>query len=283
MDHADFPWRPLGTLLVGNGLLTASELERALVEQRRTGRLLGQILVGAGYLTALSLARALAEQHGVELQPAMSSALTSGPAPPLPPEAPPRQVPSPEPQGRAWRPLGKLLVAKGFLTGTELDQALAEQEQHPQRRLGAILVARGYLSGSALALALAEQHGVELETEDEFKLDLQAVVRSAAPGEPSYRVFEVAYEPSYQPGSILYESANFLEAADFACEFVERQNPEALEIQRTHGAARETVWMYSESRAAAAATSRKSLVETFGFDPMRWDAGARFDSESKSQ
>jgi hypothetical protein len=280
MNQADFPWHPLGTLLVGEGLLTATELEAALVEQRRSGRLLGQILVGAGYLTALSLAQALSAQHGVELQPTSSSGLRAATDPRHhPPKAPPRQIRSTEAHGQAWRPLGKLLVSKGFLTGTELEQALAEQEQRPERRLGEIVVARGYLSGPALAVALAEQHGVDLETEDELAADLQTVIRPASPGEPRYRVCEVAYEPTYQPGSILYESTNFLEAADFACEFVERQNPDALEIQRTHGEARETIWMYSESRATAAATSRKSLVETFGFDPMRWDAGARFDSE----
>ena len=46
MDQADFPWRPLGLLLVDKGLMTSNELELALAEQRRTGRLLGQILVG---------------------------------------------------------------------------------------------------------------------------------------------------------------------------------------------------------------------------------------------
>jgi hypothetical protein len=43
-----------------------------------------------------------------------------------------------------------------------------------------------------------------------------------------------------------------------------------LEIHRTHGAAQETVWNYSASRAAAVATERKHLAETFGFDPTAW-------------
>ena len=38
-----FPWRQLGALLADEGLLTPTELELALDEQRRTGRLLGQI------------------------------------------------------------------------------------------------------------------------------------------------------------------------------------------------------------------------------------------------
>jgi len=57
MDSAQFPWRPLGALLVEKGLLTGAELEQALAEQRRTGRVLGEILVGSGYVSGLALAR----------------------------------------------------------------------------------------------------------------------------------------------------------------------------------------------------------------------------------
>jgi hypothetical protein len=71
-------------------------------------------------------------------------------------------------------------------------------------------------------------------------------------------------------GSSLYESANFLEAVDFAFELIEREQPPVLEIQKVDGATRETVWTYSEKRAAAEAASRKSLVATYGFDPARW-------------
>jgi hypothetical protein len=46
-----FPWRQLGELLVAEGLLTEDELEQALAEQAKTGRLLGQILVSNSYLS----------------------------------------------------------------------------------------------------------------------------------------------------------------------------------------------------------------------------------------
>ncbi|MDX6387070.1 MAG: hypothetical protein QOD85_872, partial [Gaiellaceae bacterium] len=62
----------------------------------------------------------------------------------------------------------------------------------------------------------------------------------------------------------------FLEAADFAFEFVEEHDPAALEIHRSLGAAQETVWNYSASRAAAVNVERKELVQTFGFDPTTW-------------
>ena len=86
---------------------------------------------------------------------------------------------------------------------------------------------------------------------------------------------EVVLEPAYQAGSVLYEHANFLEAADFAAEFVERRNPEALEIRRAEGNASETVWTYSESRARAAEAAQERLVDTFGFDPNRWGRPVR--------
>ena len=247
-----------------DGLLGATELEQALEEQRRTGRLLGQILVRSGYVSGFALAQALAKQHGVELR-ATDGLETPG-------------APSPDRPQEAWQPLGALLVTKGFVSDAELEQALAEQRQSKGRRLGEILVGLGHLSGAGLALALAEQHGLDLGTEEELEAHVETVIRPAASGEPTYRVFEVVYEPVYRAGSLLYQSTNFLEAADFACEFVARSNPEAVEIQKTQGEACETVWTYSEKRAAAEDSSRKSLVETFGFDPMRWDAGASFDS-----
>lgn len=269
--HAAFPWRPLGDLLVDQQLLTEDELEQALSEQARTGRLLGQIIVNNGYLSAFSLARVLSEQHGVDLQPVTS---------PQPPErkptlslADPPALGSPETRRDAlWRPLGKVLVERGFLTETQLADALAEQ-QAANGRLGEILVSRGLLSGLELAQALAEQHGVELDTEREPELHAQ--VRPSTAEEPTYRVFEVVFEAGYQRRTPVYESANFLEAADYAFEFVEQHEPEAVEIERTHGATQETVWNYSATRAAAASASRKALVETFGFDPTRWGTKRR--------
>jgi hypothetical protein len=248
-----FPWRQLGELLVAQELLTEDELEQALAEQATSGRLLGQILVANGYLSAFSLARVLSEQHGVELTrheaaPSLAAPLAAAPE-------------------QAWRPLGKLLVELEFLTESQLERALAIQHDEGGR-LGEILVSRGLLSGTELAQALAEQHGVQLGAQDEA--GLKTVVRAIAPEEPVYKVFEVIFEPGYQRRTPLFENANFLEAADFAYEFVQEHDPAALEIHRTQGAAQETVWNYSASRAAAVQAERKELVDTFGFDPTAW-------------
>lgn len=247
-----FPWRQLGELLVAEELLTEDELEQALSEQAASGRLLGQIIVANGYLSAFSLARVLSEQHGVQLSP------REGAPAPAPVAAAPEQ---------AWRPLGQVLVDLEFLTESQLERALAAQREEGCR-LGEILVSRGLLSGGELAQALAEQHGVELAAQDE--VELQTVVRPLTAEEPVYRLFEVIFEPGYQRRTELFESANFLEAADYAFEFVDQHDPAALEIHRTHGAAQETVWNYSASRAAVVNAERKDLAQTFGFDPTLW-------------
>lgn len=264
MDQADFPWRPLGALLVEDELLAPAELERALAEQRRTGRLLGQILVDQGHMTAVALARMLAKQHGVELRSSTSVEL----------EAPHRSATTASParssgNERSWRPLGALLVENGLLPDTALREALAEKSAHPDRRLGEILVERGHLSGAVLASALAEQHGLALATVA-LAGELEAVTVPAAPGKPTYEVFSIAYEPTEERRTSLYKGPNLLDAADFACDYVDREQPFAVEIERRDGKACETVWTYSRERAEAAASSSKSLVETFGFDPTRW-------------
>ena len=60
-------WPPLGALLVGEGLLSDDELERALAQQRlSTSQRLGEILVERGVVTPAHVARLVAEQY--ELQ-----------------------------------------------------------------------------------------------------------------------------------------------------------------------------------------------------------------------
>src|SRR4029453_16137693 len=73
MGSNEFPWRPLGMLLVSDGLLSEADLERALEQQERTGRLLGEILVARDCVTGTELAKALARQHGVELRAVAAS------------------------------------------------------------------------------------------------------------------------------------------------------------------------------------------------------------------
>jgi hypothetical protein len=237
VSPSQFPWRPLGQLLVDRGLLTSRELDQALAEQRRTGRLLGQVLVWRGYISARALALTLAEQHGVGVRSEPSAA--------------PSRTRDPGPRPVAWRQLGRVLVDRGSLTEVELERALFEQRRTPGRRLGELLVAGGYVTGPELALALAEQHGVELESESELGTRLETVLAPVAAGEAVYHVRTVAYAPTYSPGPILLLTASFLEAADFACEYAQSESPDALEIEKVDGLVSETIWTYSAVRAAA--------------------------------
>lgn len=254
MDQAAFPWQTLGKLLVEDELLTPTELERALAAQRETGRLLGQILVEQGSMTGVELARALARQHGVEVQATGDEHAVAEP----PPEALSAR------RERPWRPLGAVLVDNGFVAEPDLQQALEEKRAHQDRRLGEILVRRGHLSAARLALALADQHGVSLETPMRA-----AEGRTASQEGPTFCVLAVGYEQGGRR-TVLYEGPNLLDAADFACEYVDREEPLALEIERRDLKGSETVWTYSRDRAVAEAASSKPLVETFGFDPTRW-------------
>jgi hypothetical protein len=255
MESTHFPWRPLGALLVEQDLISPEELEEALAEQRRSGRLLGEILVDRGWLGAFSLARVLAEQHGVELR-AQAEGVDA-------PAASPAHEPDGRP-GHQWRPLGALLVEGGWVGRAELERTLAAQHA-TGRRLGELLVEGGYLTGPELARVLAQQQGVELP-----EVDAETVVTPAAPGGPTFRVCEVV-EPSHRRVSVLFESANFLEAADFAFEYVETHQPGALTLERRHGESHETVWNYSTALADAHAAAGNDLVGTFGFDPVKWD------------
>jgi type IV pilus assembly protein PilB len=58
--------RPLGMILLRQGLIGTEQLEEALVEKDTTGARLGEILVSRGWIDPTTLARALAEQHGLE-------------------------------------------------------------------------------------------------------------------------------------------------------------------------------------------------------------------------
>ena len=67
MEAARIPWRPLGRILVEQGLLTSEELETALEQQERTGKRLGETIVECGFVSGPELSSALASQYGIEL------------------------------------------------------------------------------------------------------------------------------------------------------------------------------------------------------------------------
>jgi len=79
-----------------------------------------------------------------------------------------------------WRPLGTLLVARGFLSEEQLEAALDEQAVSG-RRLGEILVERGFIPHSTLSLALAEQYGIHPSVERGFGTGLRVLLQGPQP------------------------------------------------------------------------------------------------------
>ena len=67
VEAAHIAWRPLGRVLVEQGLLTDDELEQALAMQQRTGERLGETIIKCGFVSGPELAGALAAQYGIEL------------------------------------------------------------------------------------------------------------------------------------------------------------------------------------------------------------------------
>jgi len=85
--------------------------------------------------------------------------------------------------GSAPQPLGVLLVGNGLLTQEQLTAALAEQQQ-TGRPLGEIVVARGWVSGPLVAQALATQRGGLTKTEYGYATGFPSGDETAAPAAP---------------------------------------------------------------------------------------------------
>jgi hypothetical protein len=232
-----FPSRLLGELLVEQGLIVPGDLDDALAEQRATGRRLGEVLVSRGALTGAQLTRALAGQYGIELSAVTVSALENSEAP-----AP-------------WQPLGRLLVMRESISQTALDQALATQ-RNSDRKLGEVLVTEHGVTMLELAAALSEQHGLAIGPDAAAR----PAVTSSFPDESFYEVKEPG-------GSALFSTDSFLEATDFAFEYLAAESPDVLEIIRQRGNERERVWECDQRGEPLAGADS---VETYGFDPNAW-------------
>ena len=69
MEVSGHVWRPLGSVLVAQGVVSAEAVEEALAEQERSGERLGEILIARGYASRISIVDALAQQAGLLLEP----------------------------------------------------------------------------------------------------------------------------------------------------------------------------------------------------------------------
>ena len=227
-----FPSLLLGELLVERGLSLPVELEDALAEQRATGRRLGEVLVSRGALSGAQLTGALAAQYGVALS---AEATATAPA-----------------AAEPYQPLGRMLVMREVITRAQLDDAL-EAQRRSGRRLGDILVGDYGVSMLELAAALGAQHGMQVA-------DGATAVASRFADDAVYEVKEHGRKPRFTTDS-------FLEATDFAFEYLAAKSPDVLEIVRVRGSERERVW---ECDQRGAPPDSPDSIDRYGFDPNAW-------------
>jgi hypothetical protein len=191
----------LGELLLAHELITEDELAEALAEQQKTKpkKLLGEIVLRRGLVSAPTLVRLLATQCQFDLEEEKGFGTGLRRAielrhqeermePEAEPETPETIVadvphdhvePAAETDAspKAPRRLGELLVEKGLLTGSELDAALAEQEDSG-RLLGEVIVDLGYVPMITLVNVLTEQLNGECEQQSGFGTGLRQLLET---------------------------------------------------------------------------------------------------------
>jgi hypothetical protein len=121
--------RKLGELLVQSGRITQSQLDQALVEQKRTGEKLGEVFIRLGLLTEQQLNGLLDFQR------------IQGAASPLP----------------GPLKLGEILVSTGCISRLQLDNALRKQTI-AGKKLGEVLIEEGYAQPHHVKQGIRLQH-----------------------------------------------------------------------------------------------------------------------------
>jgi hypothetical protein len=237
----------LGRLLVERGVINQEQLDAALATQRSEGGMLGEILTSRGWVTPLSIAAALAKQKADE-----------------PGDASPAHASRPG-RGSNWKPLGTLLVERGFIGDVQLKQALAIQGDGGGF-LGEILVERGWLSAADLVLALAAQLGLDFDVKRAIERPNDPVI---LPSDRPAAHFEVIEEAGGEP-EVLKTAATFMEATDFVFdEVLWQREPGNLQIVRDDAGMREIVWSFRPGEAAT--HSGDDMMSVFGYAVGHWE------------
>jgi hypothetical protein len=141
------------------------------------------------------------------------------------------------------------------ISQSALDEALATQRSS-DRKLGEVLVTEHGVTMLALAAALSEQHGLAIGPDAAAR----PAVTSRFPDESFYEVKEPG-------GAALFSTDSFLEATDFAFEYLAAESPDVLEIVRQRGNERERVWECDQRGEPLAGADP---LKTYGFDPNAW-------------
>ena len=230
----------LGRVLVERGVISETQLEAALAVQRRQGGKLGEIMTARGWVTPLSIAAVIAKQRTEE----------------------PEGAGNRRARGSDWKPLGTVLVEKGFISEVQVKQGLAVQTAEGGF-LGEILVDRGWLTAADLVLALAAQLGLDFDVEN---APLNQDDSIFLPTERPAAHFEVLEDVEGKP-KLLRAAETFMEATDFVFdEVLWQREPGNLQIDRVDGGRREIVWSFRPGGAAA----HEDLLGVFGYSVGQW-------------
>ena len=232
-------------MLVERGVITDEQLNTALAVQRSQGGMLGEILTSRGWVTPLSIAAAVAKQKVGEAE-AKEGASES------------------RVRSSSWKPLGTLLVEKGFISDVQLKQALALQREEGGF-LGEILVDRGWLTAADLVLALAAQLGLDFDVKRAVEQRDETVI---VPTDRPAAHFEVLEDAGGEV-QLLKTAETFMEATDFVFdEVLWQREPGNLQIIRVDAGRREIVWSFRPGEAAA--HSREDMLSVFGYSVGQW-------------
>jgi hypothetical protein len=236
----------LGRLLVERGVITEEQLTTALRVQRDEGGMLGEILTARGWVTPLSIAAAVAKQKADK--PALPGDQANRPG-----------------RRESWKPLGTLLVEKGFISEIQLKQALALQRDGGGF-LGEILVDKGWLTASDLVLALAAQLGLDFDVKRAITERDEAVL---LPTEREPAHFEVLEEVAGEV-KLLKTADTFMGATDFVFdEVLWQREPGNLQIVRVDAGRREVAWSFRPGEAAT--RNREDMLSVFGYAVGQWE------------
>ncbi len=139
------PFNPIGKILTEKGLISQTDIDVALAEQKKIKeRKLGEVI---------------AAKHNVS-QKSINDAIK-------------RMMQRRQGMHRAR--IGDILVAAGLITKGQLDEALAAQTRDKKKPLGAMLVERGLLTENQVLTALASKFGLKFIDLDEVEIDDKAV------------------------------------------------------------------------------------------------------------
>ena len=154
--------KPLGSMLVEEGLAQQEDIDRGLTEQAQDREVpLGQILMEKKNLDPKDIQLAVEQQRHNKVE------------------------------GRPKR-LGEIIVEAGLATEKDIEDAIAEQKQRRGKRLGEVLVEMGIVNEVTVAETLAKKFHLPFVNLDECEVDPTAFVEIPTGLIERYRVLPFA-------------------------------------------------------------------------------------------